>query len=868
MSTIKIAKTLLTALFIANFMLVLTLNTYANPAFPHVVTYKQSNGKLISYLIYGDEHVSWAKTLDGYMIMPLDNGDFVYAVMDNQGNMVPSQILASNTELRNNKEKSFLSKMDKNVFYSTDQIKSLSQKRFQRDYLNKAIPLKKFTTNKPKLMVVLVNYADIAISDENAERFKHQIQDSNYTEYGYTGSVRDYFADQSFGTIDPQFEVFGPITLPHNRVYYAGNNNDKAWEMARDAVKIIDTMYNVNFAEYDNNSDGTVDLVHIIYAGIGSNSTNQKNSQVWPHMFYFRDQTTLDGRKFYRYACSSELTLRQNGWSYDEEIDGIGAVCHEMGHAFGLPDMYATDYSKVVTPGSWDVMDVGSYNNESKTPPFYSMIERDMIGWGNLVDLTEGEHRIHPISTNDTAYKIHLNKDEYLVFEYRDHDKWDAFTKGVGMLVWHADTSKFVNWEMHNAVNNDADDRGCYIVCAGDESNLESNSTPYPGSLGVDKIDYFRFTDGSEIDGHIYNIHYDVANDSTLVFNYSKFYDVKFGLNVTNTEMKSIHIDGTFVSDKVISERKFQYKKSTQSNYQSVDLSSDNISYTVNNLEPNTEYKIRLSAKAGGITYYSPAKLVRTACYDGLISELSWEEGFENGLNCWTQQTSNGTVWKKVKTGMAGKIKPKKGFHMVALKFTQSSNTQSARLVSPVFDLSNYENVKLTFSYAIYSGAQSAPLTVYYRTSSMDTWKTLSTYANTNTSSSINWKNAEVLLKDLNSSYQFCFVGKDNVGYGVLLDAIKLDGKKKSALNDAKESVSMLSIVPNPSNNDAILQFTGLKEKTKVTVTDIMGRIVEQIELKDSDSQVNLASSSYESGIYYVTVSSGDNLIVKKFIKQ
>ena len=865
----KSTRKLLKTLVIATFALMFSFNADANPAFPHAVTVKQSNGKELTYFIYGDEHVSWAKTLDGYMIMPLDNGDFVYAVTDSEGNMVPSQMIATNTEIRSAKEKQFVAQLNKQVFYSQQQVQSMSQKRFQRDEMNKKKPLKAFTTDKPKLMVILVNYTDVTISETNAERFKHQIQDSNYTSYGYTGSVRDYFADQSFGTIDPQFEVFGPVTLPHNRAYYAQNNNNNAWQMARDAVKIIDTMYNVDFSEFDNDNDGNVDLVHIIYAGLGSNSTGNRNAQVWPHMFYFGDNTTIDGKKFYRYACSSETSYKTSGYSYSETIDGIGAVCHEMGHAFGLPDMYATDYGGSITPASWDVMDAGSYNNDSKTPPYYSMIERDMIGWGNIVNLTEGEHKLYPIADSNTAYKIHLNNNEYLMFEYRNHDKWDAYTKGIGMLVWHADTSKFVNWELTNDLNNDPDDRGYFIECAGNESNLESKSTPYPGSLNKTTTGYFKFKNGNETNGLVSDIHYDLTADSTIIFTYKNSYDeVLFELNIEDISLNSVKAVGKFTSSQTMSNRVLQYKKTSQTAYTSVDLSSDNISYVLSNLEKNTKYNIRLCVSIDGTTYYGPAQLFQTACYDGKINEWSWSEGFENGLNCWTIQSTNNASWKTAKKAISGQVSARYGSYLAALTFTQSYYSNStARLISPVFDLSGYESAQITFSYAVYSGV-SNPLTLYCRVSENGTWAKIASYSNTTTSSSVTWKTVTVDLPQINDTYQISFVAQDNAGYGVALDGIQIKGTKKSALNDAQDASLLLSVMPNPSINDATLQLNGFEGQTTVTVTDVMGRVVEQIVLNANETTVNLNSSSYESGVYYIRANDGEKNVVEKFVKK
>ena len=388
------------------FVLMFSWNAMAVPAYNKAITVKQSNGKTLTYFLYGDEHVSWARTLDGYTVMHNAEGDLVYAVTDQSGDMVMSSVIASDENIRSKEEKSFVSSLNKEIFYSDAQLKQLEASRLNTQEIIKSKPVKAFTKKDPKFLVVLVSYSDVEFGETNAELFKHQIQDSAYTDRGYTGSVRDYFADQSYNTIDPQFDVYGPITLPQTRSYYAGNNNYNSWQMVRDAVKILDTLEDVDFSVYDNDDDGIVDLVHVIYAGQGANTSGNRNAQVWPHMSQLSVVVTLDGKRFRTYACSSE----HNGNA--SVVDGVGAVCHEMGHAFGLPDMYDTGYSGAVHPASWDIMAAGSYNNNSKTPPYYSMVERDMLGWGNIITLEEGTHNLYPIADSNTAYKIHLDKNE------------------------------------------------------------------------------------------------------------------------------------------------------------------------------------------------------------------------------------------------------------------------------------------------------------------------------------------------------------------------------------------------------------------------------------------------------------------------
>ena len=59
--------------------------------------------------------------------------------------------------------------------------------------------------------------------------------------------------------------------------------------------------------------------------------------------------------------------------------------CHEFSHVLGLPDYYDTtngvNYDFFLTPGNWDVMDVGLYDGDGFIPAAYSAHERWWMGW-------------------------------------------------------------------------------------------------------------------------------------------------------------------------------------------------------------------------------------------------------------------------------------------------------------------------------------------------------------------------------------------------------------------------------------------------------------------------------------------------------
>ncbi len=101
------------------------------------------------------------------------------------------------------------------------------------------------------------------------------------------GCVRQYFIDQSQGQFLPEFTIIGPVELDSVYSYYGKQSggekdlhyNDFVKESFNKAIPLLD-----DWSQFDNNSDGWVDMCVIIYAGLGQNYTNSYGDKhtIWP----------------------------------------------------------------------------------------------------------------------------------------------------------------------------------------------------------------------------------------------------------------------------------------------------------------------------------------------------------------------------------------------------------------------------------------------------------------------------------------------------------------------------------------------------------------------------------------------------------
>ncbi len=352
----------------------------------------------------------------------------------------------------------------------------------------------------PRGLVILANYSDVSFDPSNDRKgMEEMLNSDDYSYEGATGSARRYFIDQSDGKYAPQFDVAGPVTLDKPRSYYGANNGSSldvnASQMVVDACVKADEA-GVDFTPYDNDHDGTVDFVFIIFADKGEADGGPAES-IWPHNWYVRSGAKktciVDGLYIDNYACAAEKNGRTG------KRTGIGTFCHEFGHVIGLPDYYDTksgvNYSNRLTPRYWSVMDVGSYLNDSKTPPNYSAYDRYYLGWLTPVNIGTEEQRItlNPIGTQGyTTYQVTASgqlvsarKEETVYYiECRERIGWDKYLPGHGMLVWQV---KYNNSTWHNNTPNNTAyaPRYTLLSATGSTTDIGTSSDSYPGKMDV-----------------------------------------------------------------------------------------------------------------------------------------------------------------------------------------------------------------------------------------------------------------------------------------------------------------------------------------------------------------------------------------------
>lgn len=491
-------KTLLTLFATALF----AASASAIPAKPRKQTVKQPDGTMLTITFKGDENYHFISTLDGIPLVKRADGAYCYATVDANGNTTASAQLAHNEGERAAAETAFVSN---NAAHAS----SVRQKGVQRAAQRNAIRLARLqkrsnrhnvsiapgvggegvgVTGSRKGLVILVNFKDVKMqSAHNNEEWSNFFNQKGYSKNGNSGSVHDYFYNQSYGKFDLTFDVVGPVTVSKNMKEYGGNNSNEEdidpAGMVVEACKLA--ALKVNFADYDWDKDGEVDQVYVIYAGYGEASTDIEDT-IWPHEWQIEEagySLTLDGVRINTYGCSSELM----GDTSSKTMEGIGTACHEFSHCLGLPDIYDTTYGGGYGMQEWDVMDYGSYAADGYEPVGYNSYQRWVSGWMQPTELKSACYikDMKALSDAPEAYIVYNEKtpSEYYLLENRQQKGGDKALPGHGMLVIHVDYDKKA-W-VDNTLNDVKNHQRFSIIAADNKYTATSMAgDTYPGTSG------------------------------------------------------------------------------------------------------------------------------------------------------------------------------------------------------------------------------------------------------------------------------------------------------------------------------------------------------------------------------------------------
>lgn len=292
---------------------------------------------------------------------------------------------------------------------------------------------------------------DPVVFPATREKIERYCNEEGYTDDGNTGSVRDYFYDQSNGLLDYTMSVTQIITMPQPRDYYnyedyPTNNTLRASGQSgrllmADSAEVLKNE-NFDFSGLSFDSNGNVLSTNIFFAG---GTSGVWPLGLWPHQwataYSSRPEIIVNGevRYLYLYQITNLFTNSAT----------VGTFIHESGHLIlDYPDLY--DYGGESSGiGTHGIMASGNFGNGGKSPTPINLYFKDILGWAEVTDIEAFDYVEASLpTTGNIGYRITNPNDidEFFIIENRGYangaiggDKWAEHSPDEGIMIWHVD---------------------------------------------------------------------------------------------------------------------------------------------------------------------------------------------------------------------------------------------------------------------------------------------------------------------------------------------------------------------------------------------------------------------------------------------
>jgi hypothetical protein len=283
--------------------------------------------------------------------------------------------------------------------------------------------------------------------------------------------------------------------------------------------------------------------------------------------------------------------------------------------------------------------------------------------------------------------------------------------------------------------------------------------------------------------------------------------------------------------------------------------------YTDNNTG-NTSFYINDSGTAGAVNTFT------NASDELIVIAAGWVRGNRTGD---VLQTSGNPAYL---TSLSG-------------NYTDSSKSY---LVSQCYNLSNITNPEISFKMAFDVELNWDVVYVEYSTNLGTTWNVLGTMGTgwynsnrtpqtsgtdcydcvgaqwTGTNTTLNTYNygLSALNSETNIIFRIVFISDGSVNQlGVKVDDFVINGVLSSGSFEANQ----IAVYPNPSKGIFHFSFGNLNP-TKIEVYDVSGKLIQQKNnLEVQNNQTNIDVSNASNGIYFVKITTENNTITKRIIK-
>lgn len=289
------------------------------------------------------------------------------------------------------------------------------------------------TTGVNKIPAVLIEFSDMQPAAINTQAYvDNAIFGTGVAAEAPYESLTSYYDRASFGKLTLEGNTLGWYRTAYPRAQVATTTAGRE-TLIKEALASFDASH--DFAQYDNDNDGEIDYLLVVYAGADTGW----GSFWWAYQTGWTDPTyTIDGKRVGTYVF--QFTDYNAAGPFKPLV-----VIHETGHALGLPDLY--DYDNTVGPqggvGGLDIMD----GNRGDHNGFHKWL----MEWSTPTVIGSGVKKItfEPAATSGDGVVVMRGAssanpfDEFFFVENRNGGGNDAGTNwpGSGLMIWHVDST-------------------------------------------------------------------------------------------------------------------------------------------------------------------------------------------------------------------------------------------------------------------------------------------------------------------------------------------------------------------------------------------------------------------------------------------
>ena len=370
-------------------------------------------------------------------------------------------------------------------------------------------------TKKIPLLIFALSFPDSEMYMDAAQCYEYIYGDGYY---GF-GSVDDYYMESSKGmlTFVPADETWGTkndgivdMYMDTNHPHFNFERDEdeyysEGFEFYSRVLKAADEF--VDYAAYDADGDGYVVpqelTIMFLFAGyeIYNDYEFDYTDTTYSCSLTYEGYLKVDGVKFDECIYTAEKDPYNTG---NNQIAGVGIICHELGHAIDLPDLYDTDYSSEGLAFHC-LMAAGSQNAGWNDP--YNTLPAPLTAWERIyLGLEEPEqiiqsgiYTVNSRSTDEYNILKVSNERGYYLIENVDFDGFGkglrSFLRSPGVAIWFVNES-VVTSEVRmsaNTINDNEKKYGVQLIEAHETHQLMS------GNFNYSKLyDHYHYLNGDD----------------------------------------------------------------------------------------------------------------------------------------------------------------------------------------------------------------------------------------------------------------------------------------------------------------------------------------------------------------------------------